>query len=255
MTPVRPMERMTFGDDLSPASEDAWAWVTAQSWPGWRVDVLRAGGSPDTESANERHAPRRCGFTTVRTLSTPLEPRSALTGHEGTDLLVIGGRTGGALTPTTLGGTAEWLLSHAEVPVIMARPGGPVRTVLACIDPPRHALAAVNALIRLPCAERAVVTVLAVRGADGSYHAEADEAVRALTDASVRAHLRVVEPHSTIAVSSPQYRIFDAIDQMKPDLIVVGGARPSRVVRTIEGSTSLDIARYALCSVLVARSA
>jgi nucleotide-binding universal stress UspA family protein len=249
------LRRLTFGDDCSPGSDDAWEWVVAQSWPDWRVDVLQAGmGDADTAaSAVPRVAPRRCGFVSVRTVTSRLEARVALPAHVGSDLIIVGARgTGGGVVRTRLGGTAEWLANHVEVPVIVARRGGPVRTVLACVDGSASDEAVVASLLSMPWADRAMVTVLSVLGADESRLEAAQRVAHALADTGVRAQPRVTAPDPTTIASNPRFKVFEVIDGMRPDLVVVGRHGDSRLMRALKGSTATDVAGYADCSVLLA---
>lgn len=234
---------LTFGDDGSPASDAAWAWVTAQSWEGWSVDVLRPGmaeggtcGAP-----RERAAPRRCGFLRVRELTSPLDPTTALTSHSGTDLLVVG-----------FGGVAERLVARVEVPTVVAREGREVRHVLAYVgDETPSTWSGLDVLTGLPWSDSAVVTVLALTDPARAHVDRAQRVVDHLKSAGLRAELQTASPDTTVVMSRPVHRVVEISDRMQPDLVVLAAPRRSRMARRILGSVALDITRGVSCSVLL----
>lgn len=250
------LHRLTFGDDGSTRSDEAWQWITRQAWPGWSVDILHAGTAADahSEPLRPRTAPRRCGFERVRVLSTPLEPTVALARHAGTDVLVIGGRAGDSRASGGLGSVAEALIQHVDVPTVVARQGGAVRRVLAYVGDETPAdWSGLAVLQGLPWMEPAVVTVLAVTDPGGPDLRKAQVVVEHLTSAGVRAQLMTVSPHATVAMSRPIHRVVETIDRMRPDLIVLAGPRRSRFAQRITGSVAVEVSRSARCSVLLTR--
>ncbi len=252
------MSRLTFGDDLSPASDAAWTWVTAQRWPDWRIDILRSIPPSDgpRPSAPARAAAARCAFRSVRTIDSPLAPRAALAAHRGTDLLVVGAQAWTTGPATGLGGTVDALVRRSSSPVVVARAGGPISNVVVCVDESAAASAAASTLLAAAAlVERAAVTVLTVVGPDGTPPAQPERVVQTLVGAGVRAHLRVVEPDDVIATSSPAYRIVEVVERVRPDLVVLGapGRGLASRVRGLRRSVALQVARQVPCSVLLAR--
>ena len=244
------MTNVTFGDNGLESSDAAWAWLTAQRWTQCYVDVIRGGNRMDDPALPERSAPRQCEIARLRMVDSPLEPSAALRSHSGTDFMVVGARSRRAVRPASLGSTVEALMQHPPVSLIVAREGGPVRTVLICV-PGNRPWPAVHTVVRLPWIERAMVDVLCVLSSDDdSSHAH--DVLRALTDHGVRARLHVRRPDATAIGAHPKYRIFDEINRMRPDLVIVGAPKASRVTTVITGSTSAEIARYADCSVMLA---
>jgi nucleotide-binding universal stress UspA family protein len=245
--------RMTFSDDGSPAADAAWEWVIAQTWPGWRVDVLqsRLADVAHRESERPRRAPRRCGFRSVRTLTSTLEPRVAAASHQGSDLIVLGDDAGHALRGSTAGQVIAWLSRHSSVPLLVARRPGAVRSVLACVGGSTDVGPGVDTLVSLPWVEQAQVVVLTVVGLGGDAPAAAHRAAQVLMAAGVRARVRVVQPDQVIATSSPTYRILQTIDRLQPDVVVVGNDA-ARIGHAVRGSVAREVLRHAPCSVLLA---
>ena len=252
------MTRLTFGDDRTPASDTAWEWVTAQRWPDWRVDVVRAVSVTARRSslAPARRAPARCGFASVRTIDSPLEPRAALIAHAGTDLLVVGAQAWSSSgQPVGLGSTVDAVVRRAGCPVVVARDSRPVHSVVACVDDSAASWTVARVLLTSPLLERATVTVLTVAGVEGVTASQPREVVDALAAAGVRAHLRVVDPDDIIATSGPGFRIAEVVERVRPDLVAVGapGSGLTARIAGLRGSVAMQVARTVSCSVLLAR--
>ena len=145
-------QAITFGDDGSAGADAAWRWLTAQAWPGWTVDVIRArptAGEAAPVSAGGRAPrvmPRRCEAVRVRTLTTPLAPAAALLEHSGTGVVVIGAgrverdRSGGRQALLTT------LVADGHRPVLVAREGRAMRSALVVADGSVQAEAAARVL-------------------------------------------------------------------------------------------------------------
>lgn len=238
---------ITFGDDGTPAADAAWRWLTAQAWPGWTVDVIAAGG--DRRAA--RVAPRRCELARLRTISTPLSPETALLEHSGTGLLVIG--VGHADDDRAFGprSMAVSLVGDGAHPVLLAREGGALRSVLVVADGSPQAAAAARVLAELPFAQLAVATVVAVAEADGAGQDRAEELRLILRRAGVRAGTRVLQPGPTVATSRAATVLQAEVSRVAPDLVVIGGRGTGPIARRISGCLPLDVARGARCSVLI----
>ena len=260
---TRPLGRrhVTFGDDGSAGADLAWSWLTSQVWTGWSVDCLHAAVTRNPESARSetgsaiRHAPARCGFTSVRSVSTPLEARIALPAHEQTDLIVIGAHNAGAARWKALGSTAQSLVTGTEIPVVVAHDSAPVRTVLACVDGSLSSDIAVETMTGLPYMARAAVTVVRVRTSAHERDAQAgiaqDMADR-LSRQGLRASARTVDPVPHATLTSPAFRILEMAERIRPDLIVLGRTDRSVVSRVSQGSTALEVTSKSRCPVLLA---
>lgn len=255
--------RLAFGDDGSPGADRAWQWITHQRWPGWQADVISvdprdaslpscpplAEHSPD----HPRTAPDACGLATIRHLSTSYDPRLVLGELTDVDLTVIGARGAGLLKALRLGSTAEWLIRCPNSPVVIARGESRVERVLVCVDGSGHSQAAVAALAGLPWVADAIVTVLAVVDAAGDVRPEVARAQSRLQSAGARTDAVVVEPDILALTVNPRLSILHAIEDLQPDLVVLGTQGRTGLSRLVVGSVAGAIAHQAPCSVLLAR--
>ena len=255
---------LRFGDDGSPGADAAWGWVGAQHWPGWRAEVLTAvepplGPPPSPadarphpwDSPHARRAPESTGFAAVVHLRVDAEPRYALSAPTGAALLVIGPRGHGLLKTLHLGSTAEYLLHHPSVPVVVARGTAPVRRVLVGVDGSDHAERAVEALASLPwCPDLDEVVLCTVAGEAAVGAASRGRACAALERAGVR---RVVErladgPHHA-------HVLLGVARDHGVDLVVAGTHGRASVKDALLGSTAGALAHRAECAVLLAQDA
>lgn len=257
---------ITFGDDRSAGSDTAWRWITAQSWPGWTVDVVRV-TDPDPsiealfshEPLHEEHpsdarvAPESSGITAVRHLTTAYDPRIILNEKRDGALLVVGARGRGLLKSMHIGSTAEWLMRCPGSPLVVARTDAAVQRVVACVDGSSHARAAVEALARLPWIAGRAVTVMTVLATDDEVTDHARESASILESAGAHVDVSLVGPDRLAVVRSPAYAILDALDELSPDLVALGTKGLTGLPRIVVGSVAGSVAHYAPCSVLLAR--
>ena len=246
---------LAFGDDGSPAADVCWLWINSHAWPGWRLEVITAqeapmGPPPTPEEATLHHwdppAPRvpftESAFGEVAHLAAQINPRLAL--GRPADLTVIGPRGPGLLKALHLGSTAEWLLQHPVAPLVIARSGHPVRTVVACHDGSPRAQRAVQCLANLPWIGGVEVTILVVD--DGRVDVENASA------AGRRELERIgMQPGILNLHGKPTAAIFEAIEQLTPDLVALGTSGLTGMARLHHGSTAGAVARAARCSVLL----
>lgn len=260
------MNRITFGDDLSAGADIAWGWISAQTWPGWTVDVVTV-TDPDPQIASlftheplHEHTPERprlapsvSELAAVRHLTTAYDPRVILCEKHDSDLIVVGARGKGLLKAMHIGSTAEWLMRCPSTPLVIARSPEPVRSVLVAVDGSAHARAAVDVLTHLPWIGSCRIDVIAVDEGDDGIRGHARAAADALeaSGATVNVHLLDVDP--TAITVNPKYRILDAIDELKPDLVALGTQGRTGVARLVVGSVAGAVAHSARCSVLLAR--
>ena len=260
--------RITFGDDRSTGSDTAWGWITAQSWPGWSVDVVRVtDAEPSIEAlfsheplheespTDARTAPESSGFVVIRHLTTAYDPRIILGERTDSALTVVGARGRGLLKTMHIGSTAEWLMRCPGNPLLVARADTPVQRILACVDGSSHARAAVDALARLPWIVGRQVGVLTVLGGDVIDAQPARLAADVLTEAGARAEVAVVETDPLAVTINPSSHILDALDATSPDLVVLGTKGVTGLRRILVGSVAGAVAHHAPCSVLLAREA
>ena len=250
-------QAITFGDDGSAGADAAWRWLTAQAWPGWTVDVIRArptAGEAAPVSAGGRAPrvmPRRCEAVRVRTLTTPLAPAAALLEHSGTGVVVIGAgrverdRSGGRQALLTT------LVADGHRPVLVAREGRAMRSALVVADGSVQAEAAARVLASLPPAQAAITTIVAVEDAHGTGAERVDALRRVLAATGLRTTIRIVHPGPTVATSRTSTVLLAEIDRQAPDLVVMGGRGTGALARRVTGSLALDVARSATCSVLL----
>ena len=237
---------ITVADDGSARADLAWRWLTAQVWPGWRVDVVRTAAA----RGPGRIAPSRCGLARLRSVDSPLAPSAALLGHAGTGLYVVGGGAsdGEVRGPRSL---ALSLIADGRVPVVVAARADPVRSVLVVADPSPQAEAAVRVLRELPLAGRAVATVVAVADASGAAPERADALRALLVDVGLRAGTRLLEPDPTVAGSRAATVLQSEIDRHAPDLVVVGGPATGLLAGRVRSSLPIELVRSTGRTVLV----
>jgi nucleotide-binding universal stress UspA family protein len=70
----------------------------------------------------------------------------------------------------------------------------------------------------------------------------------------LRARFAELEVSSDVLFGSPESRIVEAAEEMRPDLVVVGSHGYSRWERLLLGSVSDSVVHHAPCSVLVVRT-
>ncbi len=247
---------LTFGDDGSPAADVCWLWINSHTWPGWRLEVITAhqppiGPLPSGEDAalhlwdppNARTPFAETAFGDIEHLTALTDPRLALS--RPTDLLVIGPRGPGLLKTLHLGSTAEWLLQHPIAPIIIARSGHAVRSVIVCHDGSPHSQRVVECLTRLSWIGGVEVTILVVN--DGRTIVE---------NAAAMAHSEFdaigIQPEILDLDGKPTPAIFAAITERAPDLVALGTRGLTGMQRLHHGSTAGAISRAAPCSVLLA---
>lgn len=248
---------LVLGDDGSRGADVAWLWVCNHRWPGWRAEVLTATPPPfppswdlesephEWDSPHPRLLVAQSELAAVRHLVDATDPRMLLSAPRHADLLVVGPRGIGRVRALLVGSTTEWLLHHPPAPTAIIRSATPVRRVLACVDGSAHAQAAVAALCRLPWGVDTEVTVLGV--SDGWSNSDAGQAaaLKTLDAAGIAASPRDVRGKAT-------HTILGQIDELDPQLVVLGtrGLSAWRPLRL--GSTASAVARAAPCSALVA---
>lgn len=245
------MRHLLLGDDTSVGADVAWLWTHAQRWAGWRLTVLRADPPPigvaGTAEPRAVDAWRPLidgpGFESVEFMVSAADPRAALSMAE-TDLVVVGAARSG-IGPRFIGSTTEWLLHDPPAPVVLARRGRPVRTVMVCADGSDHAAAVAGTLASLPWASTLDLEVLAVD--DGRTDpVAAIETMTALlqeTGATIRSSIH--------RGRSPHREILHAAESSDPDLLVLGTHGLTTLRRLTLGSTANAVAQLAQCSVLV----
>jgi len=247
---------LAFGDDGSPGADVAWLAVNNHRWPDWHLSVITA-QMPETlvplppeetrlhewSPPQPRHVFAEAGFADVKHLTARSDPRLVLLID--CDLLVIGPRGNGLLKALHLGSTADWLLNHPPAPLLIARHGQPIRTAVVCADGSRHADKAIEALTRLPWARELSITVLAID--DGRIDVDL---------ATSRAHRQLEAVGASVQVlvlkGKPTRVIQDHLEQVAPDLVVLGTRGLTGLKHLRVGSTASAVARTAACSVLVA---
>lgn len=248
---------LAFGDDGSPAADVAWLFINNHRWPGWRLEVVVAHmpeipGMPLPQADTELHAwdppqPRRAfteaQFAQVANLTAKADPRLVLS--RASDLLVIGPRGPGLLKVLHLGSTADWLLLHPPAPLLIARHGHTVRSVVVCADGSPHADRVTRVLAELPWAEQLAITILAV----DDDRIDVDTAT-----GSARERLEAAGATVNVCVDSgkPTAIIHRHLADASPDLVALGTRGLTGLRHLRLGSTASAIARAATCSVLVA---
>lgn len=245
---------LVFGDDGSPEADVAWLWINNHRWPGWRIEAV-TGMTPDPAD----HAPPRprqwtppwdrsptapADIASLSLLVATGDPRVVLAEHRDAALIVVGSRGLGHLRAIWSGSTSEWLMHQPLAPVAVIRSARPVRSALICVDGSEHSSSAVRAMARLPLAQDAEATVLAVADGTVDVGAATGSAVGLLADEGIAA----TELHLE---GRPAKAILDRLRDTPADLVVVGTRGLTGLDRMKLGSTAAKVVRDAPCSALV----
>lgn len=246
---------LVFGDDGSAEADVAWLWINCQHWEGWRLEVVEVELPPPGPALPAERSslhpwnppvPRRAfvesGLRECSYLTAEADPRVVLS--RPADLLVIGPRGTGLLKSLHLGSTAEWLLAHPPAPLLVARHGREVRSVVVGVDGSPHAQRAVRRLAGLPWVQALTVVVLAVEDGRTDTAAATTWACELLAGVGARVRPRIV-------YGRPAHELLIAVDQERADLVVLGTRGLTGLARLNLGSTAGAVARSAPCSVLV----
>lgn len=248
---------LVFGDDGSPGADTAWSWVVAQAWPGWRAETLTAtppvipavhapeAVAPLAWTSPHPRAALGSGLTEIVAQHADIDPRLLLASRHEADLLVVGASS--HHHRPSLGSTADWLLLHPPVPLVIARTASSVRAVLVATDGSDDAQRAVAALASLPLIGAARVHVLAVD--DG--RSDPARAIAAATAALQGA----ADVDTTVAAGHPTREVLARINADQPDLVVLGTRGLSGWKRLRLGSTAAAVVRDGDCTTLVASAA
>lgn len=260
--------RITFGDDGSPGADTAWGWINEQTWPDWTVDVVRVTDpDPDITSLftheplheidpdDARVAAATTGIAQVRHLTTAYDPRVILCEKHDSDLMVVGARGRGLLKAMHIGSTAEWLMRCPSTPLVIARSAAPVRSVVACVDGSGHADAAIDVLAAMPWLPGCEVSIVTAVEGEDVVGAAANAAAERLATAGASTSIHLLEPDPLMIAVNTRALILDAIDQLAPDLVVLGTMGRTGMPRLMVGSVAGAVAHGAKCSVLLARQA
>lgn len=250
---------LAFGDDHSPGADTAWDWIAGHRWPGWSLEIITADPPEDMRPVEEEEArlrpwepddprdPEGAGFDSVVNLRAAIDPRLALI-EKPWDLVTIGPRGSGMLKSLHLGSTADWLLRQPVSPLLLARQTGPVNKVLVATDGSPHARRAVDTLATLPWLEGVAVYVVTV----AERRFESDEAVNSATDALSGSGADLVD--AVVRQGRPTQAIVDEVDNVDPDLIVMGARGHGKIRRLVVGSTAAALAGSLDRSMLVAHA-
>jgi nucleotide-binding universal stress UspA family protein len=255
---------LVFGDDGSAGADEAWGWIAAQPWSGWRAEVLTAvepplGPPPAPEAVaphpweppSPRQAPESAGFSEIVHLRADAEPRYALSGRTDAALLVVGPAGGGILKSLHLGSTTEYLLHHPPTPVVIGRGAEKVRRALVGLDGSAHAERAVAALAALPwCSELEEVVVCTVADEASVGAASRGQACSLLERAGVD---KVVE--RLVAGTHHADALLDLARERAVGLVVAGTHGRASVRDALLGSTAGALVHHATCAVLLAHEA
>lgn len=249
---------LAFGDDHSTEADVCWSWITAQSWDGWSLEIVTAEPRADLRPIGDEGAkliawepdsprdPDSAGFGSVVHLHAEIDARLALISKPW-DLVAIGPKGSGLLKRLHVGSASDWLLREPASPLLIARRGGPVRSVLVAADGSPHADLALDTLMTLPWVGKTSVRVLAVD--EGHIEAE-DVAMKVetrLSDAGV-------ETTRVVRSGRPSHVILEECAATSPDLVVMGVRGHKGLERLGIGSTTSAVAGSGDFSLLVAHA-
>jgi nucleotide-binding universal stress UspA family protein len=247
---------IVFGDDDSPSADLAWLWINCHTWPGWRLEVLRAtdpvavkvaAHRPEPRSwipANPRRPFQEAQLEDLDFLIVDEDPRLALL--RDADLTVIGPRGRGFLKAIHVGSTAEFLMTRPVHPLLIVRHGRPTQSVVVCHDGSANARVATAALCRLPWAPGLKVTIVVVRDgcADVEYAIEA--ATTPLIEVGAEVSTRVLR-------GEPTDELLRFVDDDQPDLVVLGASALGGPQQLVVDSPANIVAHRTQVSVLLGR--
>ena len=251
---------LVFGDDGSPAADIAWLFINSQRWPGWSIEIVTAhmpdalGTALPAEDVQLHPwtppTPRtkfgEAGFTHISQLTAESDPRLVLSRE--CDLLVIGPHGNGFLKAMHIGSTADWLMLRPPAPLLVARHGKQVQTVVVCADGSSHADLAIATVAALPFAAQLSVTVLTVD--DGRVDTDA-----VLREATAKLEPTVAKVDQQGITGKPTAIIYEYLETAKPDLVALGTRGLTGLKHLRLGSTATAIARSTDCSVLLTSAA
>ncbi len=250
---------LVFADDASRGADEAWDWVCAQTWPGWRVDVLTV---TDQEPGTEMHArspeqprqaPASSGISSVRHLSMPGDPRRVLAEVDA-DLLVLGPRGSGLLKKLHLGSVAESLLDCPGAPTVIAKGSSAVRRVTLAVDGSSHARAATRLLLEMPWIKQAHVEVVAVETGDGLADQAARAAASELSAVGIEVVSNVMKPSELSLTVNIRHDLNEFVSGHPCDLVVMGTRGMTGLKRLRLGSTADYMAHHVECPILLVRA-
>ena len=250
---------LAFGDDHSPGADTAWDWIASHRWPGWSLEIVTADPPEDMRPVEEEESrlhpweaddprdPEDAGFDSVVNLRAAIDPRLALI-EKPWDLVTIGPRGSGMLKSLHLGSTADWLLRQPVSPLLLARQTGQASKVLVATDGSPHARRAIDTLATLPWLEGVAVHVVTV----AERRFESDEALNSATDALSGSGADLVD--AVVRQGRPTQAIVSEVENVDPDLIVMGARGHGKIRRLVVGSTAAAIAGSLDRSMLVAHA-
>jgi nucleotide-binding universal stress UspA family protein len=258
------MHTLTFGDDGSVGASAAWAWITAQKWPGWQVDVVTAVHPDDSLAESDRTLhewvppvprtmPETCECSGVKYLSAAGDARSVLCEDPNSELVVVGARGKGFLKWLHIGSTAHGLLHNPEKAILIGRTVDPVRRVLVCIDGSAHADRAAEFAAGLPWIAGTHVVVVSVVDGTADLSGKVEEVRARFEAAGATAEAVIIEPNPLILTVNVRDSLLEAVSTLTPDLVVAGMRGMSTMERISIGSIADTIAQRASCSVLLVR--
>lgn len=249
---------LAFGDDHSVEADRCWDWIASHRWEGWSLDVVTAIPPTDMHPVTPDEArlhqwdpdhPREgedFGFSQIQQLRALVDPRVALIARSW-DLVAIGRRGSGMLKALHLGSTADWLLRQPASPLLIAQSKGPVQKVLVGADGSAHASRAISTLASLPWLEGLTVRLLAVD--DGRVDTES-----ALETASGELSGSSADIETITRGGGATRAILSEIENMEPDLVVMGARGQAGLKRLMLGSSTAAVAGSTDVPLLVAHA-
>lgn len=258
------MRSLVFGDDGSMGASAAWGWITAQTWPEWRIDVVTVTHPERSTSQAQRElhewqppSPRRlpqeCRCSALRFLTVAADPREALFSVPDSDVVVVGARGRGSLTWLHIGSTVHGMLRNPVTPVVIARTASPVRRILVCVDGSDNAERAASFAAGLPWIGGTHVVVMSVVDGTVDMHGAVARVQAMFLAAGATAESVLVEPNPLVLTVNVRESLFDAVATLAPDLIVMGTRGMSTFERISIGSIADAVAQHVECSVLLVR--
>jgi universal stress protein E len=227
---------------------------------------LLAEGLRSRLEAQVRALPSRGPVSCEVLRGAPHRVLAAAAERVGADVVVVGSTRRGPLARTVLGTTAQHMLQHARLPVLILHPElRPhlervlLTTDLSGLSEGVHE-AAMDLLEGTFAADAPVVRSLLVAWSDRLIPQEFRDGGAAAAPAALERFLRgrrsracAVEPR--VRVGEPAREIAAEAAEWDPDLVVLGTHGRTGVARVLLGSVAGEVLRGARCSVLVVPAA
>jgi len=167
------------------------------------------------------------------------------------DTLILGNKGKSEIEDFGLGGVVDKVFRHADLPVFIVKKKTGFSKILVAVDGSKHAEKALKYAVQLGEKYKSRVTLLNV--AETMMRREAAKSVGERVVSDAEALVKGMKTDKKVEFGHPSKTIIDFAKKGEYDLIALGGRGLNPVKRFFLGSVSDNVARHALCSVLIVR--